>query len=170
MTDSPLPIRLAQTLGLTTSLILGGANLALSIQLVPRLLDSPTPLLLRQWHAAYLQGKRAFPPFALLSSLSYFYLAYKGDALDGNRIGYLVAGLLTVGIVPYTFAVMGGTNRKLIEKREEIGALGSQDTVVEIGLKNESAHALLDWWGVLNLGRGVMLSAAGVLGVWTALN
>jgi len=170
MTVSPLPIRLAQTLGLTTSLLLGGANLALSILLVPRLLESPTPLLLRQWHAAYLLGKRSFPPLALLSSLSYFFLAYKGDALDGNRMGYLVAGLLTVGIVPYTVAFMQSTNRKLIERNEEMGALGAEDTVVEVGLGNESAHALVDWWGVLNLGRGAMLSVAGILGVWTALN
>ena len=170
MADSPLPIRVAQTLGLTTSLLLGGANLALSVHLIPRLLESPTPLLVRQWHAAYLLGKRTFPPLALLSSLSYFYLAYKGDALEGNRMGYLIAGLLTVGIVPYTALVMRGTNNKLIERRNEVGALGNQDTVVEVGLGNESAHALVDWWGVLNLGRGAMLSIAGIVGVWTALN
>jgi len=84
-------------------------------------------------------------------------------------MGYLIAGLLTVGIVPYTALVMRGTNNKLIERTNEVGALGSQDTVVEVGLGNESAHALVDWWGVLNLGRGAMLSIAGIVGVWTAL-
>ena len=85
-------------------------------------------------------------------------------------MGYLVAGLLAVGIVPYTVVFMQSTNRKLIERNEEMGALGAEDTVVEVGLGNESAHALVDWWGVLNLGRGAMLSVAGILGVWTALN
>jgi len=29
---------------------------------------------------------------------------------------------------------------------------------------------LVDWWGVLNLGRGAMLTASGVHGLWLALN
>jgi len=85
-------------------------------------------------------------------------------------MGYLVAGLLTVGIIPYGWVFMRGTDGKLVERREEMGALGGEDTVVEVGLGNESAHALVDWWGLLNLGRGGMLSVAGILGVWTALN
>jgi len=41
---------------------------------------------------------------------------------------------------------------------------------VEVGLGEETAHKLVDWWGVLNLGRAAMLVASGVVGVWTTLN
>lgn len=73
-------------------------------------------------------------------------------------------------IVPYTFVFMRGVNGKLIKKAEETATLGVKDKIVEVGLGGETAHALVDWWGMLNLGRGVMLGVAGVLGVWTVLN
>ena len=81
----------------------------------------------------------------------------------------MAAGVLSVGIVPYTVALMAGTNRKLLRKRDETKALGVGDKVTEVGLGDETAHKLVDWWGVLNLGRGLMLAASGVLGTWTAL-
>jgi hypothetical protein len=172
LTD-PLPIRLAQTLGLSTSLLLSGGVLTTSIYLVPRLLESPSPLLLRQWLHTYNLGKRTAPPMAILSSLSYLYLAYQthaSDPTDAKAWAYLTSGVLMAGIAPYTLTVMRGTNGKLIEKAGEMKGFKDGETVVEVGLGKETAHALVDWWGVLNLGRGVMLSVAGVLGVWTALN
>jgi hypothetical protein len=84
--------------------------------------------------------------------------------------GYLVSGLLSVGIVPYTLVVVMPTNNKLFKKADETKTLGKGDEVVEVGLGEETAHKLVDWWGVLNLGRGVMLAASGVLGTWLALN
>merc|ERR1711977_167560 len=45
--ETPLPIRLAQTLGITSSLILSGMTLSTSLTTVPRLLESPPTLLLQ---------------------------------------------------------------------------------------------------------------------------
>lgn len=63
------------------------------------------------------------------------------------------------------------------EEQEGISALGrgiadgGEDRVEVNGREGEeNAHVLVDWWGVLNLGRGVLITAAGVLGAWTALN
>jgi hypothetical protein len=81
-----------------------------------------------------------------------------------------VAGLLTVGIVPYTFAVMREVNGKLLRKVEETSAVGFKDEVVEVGLGEETAHKLVDKWGMLNLGRAAMLMAGSLVGTWTALN
>jgi hypothetical protein len=175
--DSPLPIRLAQTLGITTSLIFAGANASLSIFLIPRILESPTPLLLKQWNHTYERGKAIGPPFGVVAALSFFYLSYhfhtsstSAFVNNTNAWGYLTAGLLSIGIVPYTMLVLMPTNDKMKKKADETKSLEKEDHVVEIGLGEETAHQLADWWGVLNLGRGAMLTASGVLGLWLALN
>lgn len=54
---------------------------------------------------------------------------------------------------------MGATNGKLLARE-----------VVEMGKGGESVHALVDWWGVLNLGRSVFLTSAVVVGAWTVIN
>jgi len=77
--------------------------------------------------------------------------------------------LAAIGIVPYTLFFMVPTNNKLFAKVEEVRGLKAEDTVVEIGLGGETAHQLLDWWGVLNLGRGALLATSGVLGLWLSL-
>jgi len=136
--------------------------------------------MLRQWGHMFAAGKKNAPPFAALSALSYFYLAYATSRLsshipitNAHRVrvwAYAVAGLLTVGIVPYTFAVMREVNGKLLRKVEETSALGFKDEVVEVGLGEETAHKLVDKWGMLNLGRAAMLMAGSLVGTWTALN
>jgi len=72
--------------------------------------------------------------------------------------------------VPYTLTAMFSTNRKLLEKVEETKTLGVKDEVVEVGLGGETAHALVDKWGLLNLGRGFMMLASGAIGAWTVVN
>ena len=75
-----------------------------------------------------------------------------------------------MGIVPYTLAVMLPTNHKLLQKVDETKALSIKDEVVEAGLGSETAHKLVDNWGVLNLGRAVMLGMASLVGIWTVVN
>merc|ERR1712000_541897 len=62
--ETPLPIRLAQTLGITSSLILSGMTLSTSLTTVPRLLESPPTLLLQQWGHMYDRGRKTGPPIA----------------------------------------------------------------------------------------------------------
>jgi len=168
MFDNALPIRLAQTVGITASSILGGYVASASFTLVPRLLESPTPLMLKQWGNAYDVGKKNAPPLAALSAVCYFYLAYTSP--KSKFYGYLIAGALSVSIVPYTLAVMLPTNKKLLAKVDDMKMLGIKDEVVEVGLGNETAHKLVDYWGVLNLGRAVLLIVGSLVGTWTALN
>jgi hypothetical protein len=172
MSDNAFPIRLAQTIGITTSALVAGFVASASFTLVPRLLESPTPLLLKQWGNAHKAGRKNAPPFVALSSACYFYLAYTlpCNAKKSKLYGYLVAGALTLGILPYTFMVMMGTNKKLLAKVDDTRTLGVKDEVVEVGLGNETAHKLVDSWGVLNLGRVVMLAVGTIVGTWTALN
>ncbi|KAH7380917.1 hypothetical protein BKA64DRAFT_749649 [Cadophora sp. MPI-SDFR-AT-0126] len=172
-TETPLPIRLAQTLGITSSLILSGMTLSTSLTTVPRLLESPPSLLLQQWGHMYDRGKKTGSPIALLSSTSFFYLAYKAHtslSLSHKVYSYILAGLLSIGIIPYTFVVLVPTNRQLLRKVEVLGKVElSREDEKEMREAERSAHQLVDWWGVLNLGRGVLLVGSGVLGFWASL-
>jgi hypothetical protein len=112
----------------------------------------------------------------LLSSLSYFYLAYRShnsnpfsSSLSSSTTAYALSGLLTIGIVPVTIIVMAPTNKKLQRKEEETRSLQAGDEVVQVGLGEENAHVLIDRWATLNLGRVVMLVAASLVGIWTSV-
>ena len=172
MSDTPLPVRIAQTLGITSSALIAGSVLTISVSLVPRILESPSPLLLRQWSRTYNNGKKTVPPIAALSSACYFYLAYTLPASEERLklYSYVLAGALAVGIIPYTGLFMLKTNRKLLAKAQGTSTLGKNGEVVDVGPGEETAHKLVDLWSLMNLGRAAMLTAASVIGAWTALN
>ncbi|KAH8808586.1 hypothetical protein F5884DRAFT_377024 [Xylogone sp. PMI_703] len=171
MSDNIQSTRIIQALGITTAAFLSGAVGGVSYFLVPNLLTSPTPLLLKQWQSSYNSGKRTAPPIAAIASASFFYLASKtNSSLAKTKFyRYIAAGLLSVGIVPYTFAIMGKTNRRLNAKAEQTKNLRITDEFVEAGVREETAHWLVDHWGTLNLGRAALLLAAAGLGTWNAL-
>lgn len=175
MSDSRLSTRLIQTIGISASLILSGVITASSALVVPRLLESPAPLLLRQWNNMYEQGKLRIGPLAIIPSLSYFYLAYNERTAAFPALwkanAYTTAGFLAAAIGPYTWTVMRPTNVKLKTKATEVRMLNSTDEAVDVAaLSMETAHKLLDVWALLNLGRAAVVASSGVLGVWTALN
>ncbi len=173
MRDVPMSIKLAQAVGITTSSALAGSVFTVSAMLVPRLLESPSPLLLKQWKHNFDVGKASVPPLAGICTLCFGYLAYEAKRAPNvtPRLWqiYTTSALLCIGIVPYTLAAMASTNNKLAKKAEETNALQAEDKVVEIGLGGESAHQLVDKWATLNVGRAVMLATAAVLSTWATL-
>ncbi|MCJ1298268.1 hypothetical protein MMC08_001057 [Hypocenomyce scalaris] len=123
----------------------------------------------------FLRGKSAAPPVAAISSVAYGYLAIKlhnAPLSTEHPRGelYALAAALTLCIIPYTLLVMKNVNAKLMAKAEGMKNLDVKDEVTEVGLpKGESAKELLDWWGVVNLGRGVFPLLGAVVGIWTSL-
>lgn len=125
-------IRTAQTTAIFLSASTSGASLALSALLVPRLLDAPAPLMLRQWARAVQTTKKVIPALVGAAAAGYFLLAYRfwpagpgtaGRTLLGVGAGgsYALAGLLCVSIMPYTWAVQMPTNRRIYDKMAEMG-------------------------------------------------
>lgn len=98
------------------------------------------------------------------------YYTHQSPLLSHKWKPYALAGASALGIVPWTLGVMYPTINKLLKKAEETAALANTDEVVEVGLGGETAHALVDKWGVLNLGRAALLTFAAALGTWTALD
>lgn len=159
---TPNSARVLQTIGLTTTAILAGMSASFSLYTVPRLLESPTPLLLKQFKHMFAAGHDTVPAGTIIAATSFLYLAYDSRAAGSPAWrGYVTAAVLAVGIVPYTLAVMMGTNKVLLDSAEE------EDEKVSV--KAASVKQLLDQWATMNLGRSLLLASAAVTATWTAL-
>ncbi|KAK4153293.1 hypothetical protein C8A00DRAFT_43785 [Chaetomidium leptoderma] len=175
--DTTTTLRLAKGTALLLSSLGSGIILSLSTFVVPRLLESPTPLMLRQWVRSFRLGAATMPLTAAVSAATYFWLGLRSPGGPGGALGldhlfrsraYLAAGALTAGIVPYTIVFMSGTNTKLMALEERVGQAAAAEAVV--GVEEErGAKGLLDWWGVLNLGRAGMMVAGVVCGLVATL-
>ena len=151
---------------------LAGSIFGISLLSVPGLLIAPTPVLVRQWQITFDRGKLINPAIALVSIMSYSYLSYGlyGTLNHPKAEMYGLSALMTFGIWPYTIFGMMPTNRKLFEKHDEMKGLDAGEKATEVGLaKGESTKELVDWWGMLNLGRGMFPLVGAVLGLWATL-
>lgn len=125
----------------------------------------------------FQSGKKQGPPLAAVAASSYWYLAWNayktsnststlGGSSSNKVAAYIIAGALAIGIVPYTLVFINGTNGKLLKKVEETRG----EKITEVTVQDEGARQLVDWWGMLNLGRGMLVLGSGILGVWTVLS
>ncbi|KAK5657127.1 hypothetical protein OQA88_3655 [Cercophora sp. LCS_1] len=161
--SKPNPLSSLQALKLTTLLLSGiltGASASLSVFVVPRLLESPVPLMLRQWVNTYHQGKHTMIPLTVITSTGYFLLASRVGLQNAVGKAYLAAGVLTLGIMPYTKVVMMGTNDRIEARAKDVVAESEE----KVWVKDVGSRWLVDHWGVLNLGRAGMLVVGAVLG------
>lgn len=156
-------VRTAQATSVFLSIFACGAYFATSFLLVPRLLESPTPLMVRQWLKTYNFAKILYPIVLHPAAAAFYFLSwsYRGantGFLSRSKL-YLTAGLLCQGVGPYTWAVIVPTNRKIIRKAEETRDMAP---IQEI---DEAAKWLVDHWGMLSLPRGIMMGMSGLLGL-----
>jgi hypothetical protein len=168
MSDQPTAVRIAQGATVFLTTVATGAGLGLSAFVVPRLLESPTPLMLQQTRRTLLQGRALFPAASALTAIGYFFLASRTWIPPSRSLSarlYLVAGALCASIVPYTLVVVMPTNRRLLRKAEETRLLDAGETYVELCAREETAKYLVDQWGMLNLGRVLIWGTAGILGL-----
>ena len=114
-------------------------------------------------------GKVAAPPFAMLSSAAFGYLAYRLSKTLNQTKGelYGLAAISTLSIVPYTLILMRGVNGKLISKSDHPKNMGLDDTAANVSKDGEeSAKELIDWWATLNVGRGLLPLVGTIIGTW----
>ncbi|KAK8056295.1 hypothetical protein PG993_001522 [Apiospora rasikravindrae] len=158
-----------------------GLNLGLSFFVMPRLLESPTPLMLRQWGRMFAVTSRFFPPAMMVpglvhAALAYYYytVAAAATVTRGAQKGTVcnaVAALLALSVMPWTLGLMVPINEKLLRKADEAQSLDAKEVEErEVGIKEEeTAHALVDRWALLNLYRGGAVLVSGCLGLYAAL-
>jgi hypothetical protein len=160
-------IRAAEAASIFLSTLTAGSNLALSILVIPRLLESPTPLMLRQWVNSYRLTRVLYPSLASITGLSYLFLSYHHhrSAAAAKAKAFLAAGLLCLSIMPYTVAFVLPTNGKILRKAEEMRGTRAVEGVEVEEQGEQGAKWLVDHWGMLNLPRGVVTAFAGILGL-----
>lgn len=168
MLEKQTSIRALQAGAIFASTSAGAAGVALSALIIPRLLESPTPLMLRQWANSFAVTKKVFPGIDGLAGVLYFALAYQFWGSTKSKL-YVLAGGMCLSVFPYTLALVVPTNRKLFKKVEETKMLSATDEVVEPMKREETAKYLVDHWGILNLPRAVVVGAAGLVGLYASL-
>ncbi|KAL0565520.1 hypothetical protein V5O48_016505 [Marasmius crinis-equi] len=151
-------IRIAQALGIAGSTLLSAPAL-----LTPSSFYSSTQAAI-QWKDLYTRGARTMPPLAVCASSAYFYLAYKLHKYSrGLTQMYATAGILTLGIVPYTLLVMVKTNDELSSK-----AVDAPTEKSEVA-KGSEVNELVERWSAMNLVRGLIPLTGSIVAIYATL-
>ncbi|CAK7205205.1 hypothetical protein SEUCBS139899_007971 [Sporothrix eucalyptigena] len=174
-------VRGAQVASVFISAAAAGGTLGLSTFFVPGILESPTALMLRQWGRMYHAGKIVFPGAAATAAVAFGYVYYATTNAAGLPTSLevtasnlpLVAAGLCLSIIPYTMLALLPTNKLLIAKAaeaEEDAQVSKADRAAGAGVvytaqEEESAKQLVDRWGLLSLGRPILLGAAAIVGL-----
>ncbi len=96
--NKPLSIRAVQVAALFISTTMTGVSLSLSAFVIPRLLESPTSLMLQQFSRSLERGHRTMPPTSQAAALTYLYLAYRFGLREGiTRPAIPPGGWLVLG-------------------------------------------------------------------------
>jgi hypothetical protein len=137
---------------------------ALSLMAVPVLLettDEPTQLY-RQWVTMYGHGHQVLPGLAIITAGLYARIALSLRSTTRPWSLFVLAGLATVAIIPFTLVFMVPTNDLLfaLEKGTEKG---------QGGMSIMDAKELVLWWSRLHLMRSVMPLVGAVIGVFAVV-
>ncbi|KAK7037677.1 hypothetical protein VNI00_010902 [Paramarasmius palmivorus] len=157
-------IRIAQAVGIAGSAFVSGAILSISWISTPVLLQ-PSPYSSShhaaiQWDALYKRGAKTMPPLALIASSSYFFLSWNLRRNERLLQLYGAAGLLTIGIVPWTLAMMMDTNKRLQAKAEP-----GEKVADIVAVKDNETEELITKWSLLNAARGAFPLVGTVVGL-----
>ena len=130
--------------------VFAGAAVYINLVEHPARMEGGPALALTEWAPSYRRATRMQAPLALLGGL-----AALGVWPAGGGRGWLVGGLLLLGVVPFTLAVIMRTNRALLSPNAR------QDL--------PQVAALLTRWNRLHAVRSLLSSVAFVLFVWLLL-
>ncbi|KAK6519923.1 hypothetical protein TWF506_000217 [Arthrobotrys conoides] len=157
-------------LGVATSGILTGILLTHSTTITPLLLASPShSIILRQFHSLQTPSKKkTITRLSLSSSLFFFTASYLRVTKSWpSTIRCWIAGVLAISVIPYSWLVMKRTERKLEALyEEEVEGKVEAEKEGQVVVRGE-VRGLVDWWGLVNLGRVGAAGAAFLVGIET---
>ena len=148
-------IRTAQVLGLTSSIFLSGINIGASYLTLPILYTRPASTSAPIFHEFYNRGAVTLVPLGLFSASCSGLVAY---LFPSQQTLWAVAGMATFAQLPWTGLVM----MKTIKRLNTIAA----SNVEQEKASQEEVVALLRQWAWMNVVRGLMAMAGGLIGVW----
>ncbi|KAI0179000.1 hypothetical protein GGR52DRAFT_284357 [Hypoxylon sp. FL1284] len=168
MSSPPPSVRALQAASIATLTSAAGLGASLSFFVVPRLLESPTPVLIRQFARTLSAARAVLPPSLAAAGLAQAYLAYR---LPAKARLYAAAAVMSLSIFPYTSFVMLPINRMMLAKARAVESnelLAAEEELT--AAEARTAHALVDSWALRNLYRPAVAFTAGVIGLHAALS
>jgi uncharacterized membrane protein len=138
---SPALLTVATAIALLCCGVFTGAAIYVNLVEHPARMEAGTALALAEWAPAYRRGTLMQAPLAIVGGL-----AAVSAWLLGANVGWLVGGLLLIGVVPFTLLVIMPTNH----------ALSAPDTAHDLS----RATALLTRWNRLHAVRTVLSTMA----------
>ena len=130
--------------------LFAGAALYINIVEHPARMGLETRLAALQWAPSYKRATWLQAPLAIVSLISGAVVW-----LQGNGVGWLVAALLVGAVVPFTFAVIMPTNRKLLAPGRDLSSAETRELLVR--------------WGQLHAVRTVLSLAGTAIFLWVML-
>lgn len=153
-----------------SALSVASLNLSLSFFVTPGLLPLPTYWMLRQWKDSYRRTKAFFPLAMVACGVSYAALSFRlSSAATASKARLLgAAAALCFSVIPWTrFLMLDRLNAKILQLADRYDSPPGEE--VWLAQEERTAKWLVDQWGLYNLGRGVPVLIAGVIGVFTLL-
>lgn len=137
--------------------------MSLSLFAVPVLLDTTTesPQLFFQWVRMYHYGHMALPTMAVGTFLLYSYTAIRKRSARLPWRRWLIAGVTTFTMIPFTWLVMVPTNNELFR-------LQKVSIVEPAVMAITEAKELVIKWSWMHMTRSAMPLAGAIMGaMWT---
>jgi hypothetical protein len=137
-------------LAVLSAALFAGAALYINVVEHPARMGLETRIAALQWAPSYKRATWLQAPLAILS-----FLAGTAVWLLGAGLGWLVAALLVVAVVPFTFAIIMPTNHRLLAPDRDVASAETRE--------------LLMAWGRLHAVRTLLSCAGTVLYIWLLL-
>jgi Domain of unknown function (DUF1772) len=150
-------IRIAQVLGLTSSIFLSGINIGSSHLTVPILYTRPASISTPIFNEFYLRGAATLVPLSIFSASCSALVAY---LLPSQRNLWATAAVATIAQLPWTILAMMKTNNRL-------NIIAASKTEQE--KSQEEVVGLLRQWAWMNVVRGLLAMVGGLAGVWAVM-
>jgi hypothetical protein len=165
-------IRAIQAVGITAAAFLAGQQASLTYISTPALLESPAPLLAKQWKKIFDVSAGVEGATSLLLGGLFSYLAYREPSTASSSFKlYTTAAVLLPAAIPYTILLMKPINSKLLSKADSLASTAITDTAAESGVDEaETTHALVDKWATLSLGRALLAAVGAGTAAWATIS
>lgn len=151
--------RVTQAIGLTSSILLAGANIGASHLTVPLLYQQPISINTAFFEDFYTRGAVTLVPLSIISASASALAAY---LVPSQRTIWAAAAAATISQIPWTGLVMMGTNNRL-------NAIAASKNELEKASKEEVVE-LLKRWRWMNIVRGSLALVGGLTALWAVMS
>jgi len=142
--------------------------ISLSVVAVPVFLETTTqpPQLFHQWTRMYQYGHQVLPGMAICTFMLYTCACFRNRGAEKPKPWrlLLLAGLVTVSIIPFTLLVMKPTNDELF-RLESVTRTHPEGKIADVDVMGiKDAQGLVVKWALMHLARSTFPLIGAIIG------